>query len=249
MKNIKMIIEYDGSRYSGWQRLGDTDNTIQAKLEGVISKMVESKVEIIGSGRTDKGVHARNQVANFKARSPMSCEDMLLYLNTYLPSDIVVKSVSFEDERFHSRYNVDRKRYSYYIWNSPIPSAFNRKYSYHISTDLNLNAIVEASKKLLGTHDFIGFSSIKKSKKSTVRTLYDIDIRYEGNMVIFDFTADGFLYNMVRILMGSLLEIGLGEKSISHIDNVFSSGTRSVAGRTVPAQGLFLEDVCYHSLK
>lgn len=245
MKNVKMIIEYDGSRYNGWQRLGDTDNTVQAKLEGVISKMVNSKVEIIGSGRTDKGVHARNQVANFKTSSHMSCKDMLSYLNGYLPSDIVVKSVSFEDERFHSRYNADKKRYSYYIWNSPIPSAFNRKYSYHVPDKLNLDAVVEARNKLLGTHDFIGFSSIKKSKKSTTRTVYSIDIRQEGNMVIFDFTANGFLYNMVRIMMGSLLEIGLGQKSISHIDDVFSSSTRSIAGRTVPAQGLFLEDVFY----
>lgn len=245
MKNIKIIIEYDGGRYNGWQRLGDSDKTIQGKIERVISEMVESKTEIIGSGRTDAGVHAKNQVANFKTSSKMSSTEMRHYMNCYLPEDIVIKSVSEVSEKFHSRYNVSGKKYSYYIWNSDIPSAFNRKYSYHIAESLDLTAMREASSKFIGTHDFLGFSSLKKTKKSTVRTVKELSVSSEGRMVRIDFVADGFLYNMVRIIMGSLLEIGLGEKELSHIDDVFKSNIRATAGKTVPAQGLFLEEVYY----
>jgi tRNA pseudouridine38-40 synthase len=245
MRNIKIIIEYDGGRYNGWQRLGDSDKTIQGKIERVISEMVKSKTEIIGSGRTDAGVHARNQVANFKTGSDMSLVEMRSYMNSYLPEDIVIKSVSEASEKFHSRYNVSGKKYSYYIWNSEIPSAFDRKYSYHLADALDLNAMKKASSLLIGTHDFIGFSSLKKSKKSTVRTVKDISIFCKDSLIRIDFVADGFLYNMVRILTGSLLEIGLGEKDIDHISDVFKSNIRSDAGKTVPAQGLFLEEVYY----
>lgn len=245
MRNIKIIVEYDGGRYGGWQRLGDSDNTIQGKLEHVISEMLGSKTEITGSGRTDAGVHARNQVANFKTSSQMNVSEMRDYMNSYLPNDIVVKSVSDASERFHSRYNAIGKKYVYYIWNGAVPSAFNRKYSYYIPEDLDLDKIKLASEKLVGTHDFLGFSSIKKTKKSTVRTLKELSIKQEGQMIEFSFVADGFLYNMIRILMGSLLEIGLGEKPLSHIDDVFSSKARASAGKTVPAQGLFLDEVYY----
>lgn len=245
MRNIKLIIEYDGSRYNGWQRLKNSDQTIQGKLESVISEMVSSPVEIIGSGRTDAGVHARGQVANFKTNSTMPIKDIHKYINHYLPQDIIVKKVIEVPERFHSRYNAKSKKYTYYIWNHWIPSPFQRKYSYHFIEALDIELMKEASKKLVGTHDFIGFSSVKKTNKSTTRTIEEITIVKDGNMLEFSFIGNGFLYNMIRIIMGSLIEIGIKEKEISYIDEILKTKTRSIAGKTLPPHGLFLEKVYY----
>lgn len=245
MRNIKLIIEYDGSRYSGWQRLKTSDQTIQGKLESVISEMVASPTEIIGAGRTDAGVHARSQVANFKTKSNMPIIEMHQYINHYLPQDIIVKEVTEVPERFHSRYNAIGREYTYYVWNHWIPSAFQRKYSYHFTEKLDIKLMEEAANKLVGTHDFIGFSSIKKTNKSTIRTIEKITILQEGSMLKFNFVGDGFLYNMIRILMGTLLEIGVKERDISSIDQVLKTKDRSIAGKTLPPQGLFLEEVYY----
>lgn len=245
MRNIKMILEYDGSRYQGWQRLGDSDRTIQGKLEEVISQMTESKIEIIGSGRTDAGVHARAQVANFKTISTMELNDMQMYMNRYLPQDLVVKELYEVQEKFHSRYNAIGKKYIYYIWNNQIPSAFNRKYSFYYPGDLDIDKMKKGCSKLVGTHDFIAFSSLKKTKKSTIRTIDEISIQREGNMLKFTFVGDGFLYNMIRIIVGTILEIGNGTIGLTYIDEIFKSKTRSNAGFTVPAHGLFLEEVFY----
>ncbi|MCC5908905.1 MAG: tRNA pseudouridine(38-40) synthase TruA [Clostridiaceae bacterium] len=245
MRNIKLIIEYDGSRYRGWQRLKNSEETIQGKLESVISKMVDSPIEIIGSGRTDAGVHARGQVANFHTKSTMSIKEIHKYINHYLPQDIIVKEVKEVSERFHSRYNVKNKKYVCYVWNHWVPSVFQRKYSHHIADKLDIGLMEEAAKKLVGTHDFIGFSSVKKTNKSTTRTIEEITIEKEGNMLKFTFVGDGFLYNMVRIIMGSLVEVGLRRKKISYIDEILESKTRSMAGQTFPPEGLFLEEVNY----
>lgn len=245
MRNIKMIIEYDGSRYLGWQRLGDSDKTIQGKLENVISEMVGTPTEIIGSGRTDAGTHARGQVANFKTSVDMTLKEMQDYINHYLPQDIVVKKLEEVQERFHSRYNVVGKKYIYYIWNSWIPSAFDRKYSFYYPDKLDINKMNIACSKLIGTHDFIGFSSLKKTKKSTVRRIDSISIHREDEMLKFEFVGEGFLYNMVRIIVGTLLEIGTGAREPEYIDQIFESNLRSDAGITVPGQGLFLEEVYY----
>ncbi|TJX13439.1 tRNA pseudouridine(38-40) synthase TruA [Tissierella creatinini] len=245
MKNIKMIIEYDGSRYLGWQRLGDSDKTIQGKLENVISEMTGTPTEVIGSGRTDAGTHARGQVANFKTKSNMDLKEMQKYINHYLPGDIVVKEIEEVIERFHSRYNAVGKKYIYYIWNHWIPSAFNRKYSYYYPQSLDIERMNKACSKLLGTHDFIGFSSLKKSKKSTVRRIDEINILREGEILKFEFIGEGFLYNMVRIMVGTLMEIGSGARQAEYIDEIFESNLRSDAGITVPSQGLFLEEVYY----
>ncbi len=245
VKNIKIIVEYDGSRYLGWQRLGDSDKTIQGKLEAVITEMTNTPTEIIGSGRTDAGAHAKGQVANFRTDTQMNLDEIHRYINHYLPNDIVVKKIEEVDERFHSRYNVKGKKYVYYIWNHWIPSAFDRKYSYHYPEKLDIELMKNATKKLEGSHDFINFSSLKKSKKSTVRTIEEISIDQEGNMLKFSFVGDGFLYNMIRIIMGTLLEIGSGNKPVSYIDEIFESNTREIAGVTIPAQGLFLEEVYY----
>lgn len=244
LRNIKLLIEYDGSRYKGWQRLKSSDQTIQGKIESVISEMVGKPTEITGSGRTDAGVHAKGQVANFHTNSKLTLKEMHKYINHYLPQDIVIKDLTEAEERFHSQYNVKSKQYVYYIWNHWIPSAFERKYSYHIPNKLDIDSMSQAAKLLIGTHDFIGFSSVK-SNKSTTRTIEDISVVKEQNMVKIVFVGDGFLYNMVRIIVGTLLEIGLKEKEISNVNDILQSKKRSLAGKTAPAQGLFLEEVHY----
>ena len=245
MRNIKMTIEYDGGRYLGWQRLGDSDKTIQGKIENILSAMTGAEIEIIGSGRTDAGTHARGQVANFKTTSKMDLTAMQDHLIRYLPRDIVVKELEEVPERFHARYHAAGKTYSYHVWNNAVPSAFERHYSYHYPGQLDVDRMNEACQKLVGKHDFLGFSSLKKSKKSTVRTINDITIQQEGNLLHFSFTGEGFLYNMVRIMMGTILEIGAGTMELEYIDAIFKSGIRSEAGMTVPSHGLFLDAVYY----
>ncbi|WP_407856332.1 tRNA pseudouridine(38-40) synthase TruA [Enterococcus hailinensis] len=245
MRNIKLTIEYDGKRYLGWQRLGNSEKTIQGKIESVITQMTTEKIEIIGSGRTDAGTHALGQVANFKTNSEMSLNDMLSFFNRYLPSDIVVKKVEEMPERFHARYNVKGKQYSYYVWNNPIPTAFERYHSFYFPQKLDIAKMNEACEKLEGTHDFIGFSALKKSKKSTTRTIDSITIEQEGNMLHFTFVGNGFLHKMVRILMGTILEIGAGKLPVTIIDEVLEQKVREAAGETAPAQGLFLDEVYY----
>lgn len=245
MRNIMLKIQYEGSRYLGWQRLGNSDMTIQGKLEDVISRMTGEDISIIGSGRTDAGVHARGQIANFTTSSNMTLSEMKTYMNHYLPKDIVIWNISEAPERFHSRYNVKGKKYSYYIWTGEVQPPFIRKYSWHMKESLDLVKMMEASAKLMGTHDFIGFSSLKKTKKSTVRRLDSIEFEMDGDMLVLNFIGDGFLHNMVRILTGTLLDIGSGKVNLEIIEEIFKSGIRSEAGITVPPHGLFLEEVYY----
>ena len=245
MRNIKLTIEYDGKRYLGWQRLGDSDKTIQGKIENIIKQMTGEEIEIVGSGRTDGGTHARGQVANFKTHSELSLAEMIAFLNRYLPQDIVVKDAEEVAERFHARYNAAGKQYSYYVWHAEIPSAFERAYSYHYPQVLDLDRMRKACNKLTGKHDFMGFSALKKTKKSTVRTIENITIEEEGSLLHFTFVGDGFLHKMVRIMVGTLLEIGAGTIELEAIDEVFANKVRKNAGETVPAQGLFLDEVFY----
>lgn len=240
-----MIIEYDGGRYLGWQRLSNSEKTIQGKIESVLSKLTKTNIEIIGSGRTDAGTHAKGQVANFKTTSNMELTVMRDQLNHSLPRDIVIKELEDVQERFHARYHALGKQYSYYVWNAVVPTALERHYSYHYPDQLDVERMDEACKKLVGTHDFIGFSALKKTKKSTVRTIDEIKIHKEGNLLRFTFKGEGFLYKMIRIIMGTLLEIGTKKREPFYIDALFESGTRSDAGVTLPAQGLFLEEVYY----
>ncbi|WP_280738159.1 MULTISPECIES: tRNA pseudouridine(38-40) synthase TruA [unclassified Enterococcus] len=245
MRNIKLTIEYDGKRYLGWQRLGDSDKSIQGKIEQILSQMTGEQIEIIGSGRTDAGTHARGQVANFKTNTTMSATEIIDFLNRYLPQDIVIKKVEEVPERFHARYHAARKQYSYYVWNNKIPSAFERYYSFYYPQKLDINKMNEACEKLVGTHDFIGFSALKKSKKSTVRTIKKITIEEEGDMLHFTFVGDGFLHKMVRIITGTLLEIGVGKLKVADVDEILESKVRKNAGETAPSQGLFLDEVYY----
>ncbi|GAB2499987.1 tRNA pseudouridine(38-40) synthase TruA [Alkalibacterium psychrotolerans] len=245
MRNIKLTIEYDGGRYQGWQRLGHTDKTIQGKIEHILTQITGTETEIVGSGRTDAGTHARGQVANFKTESDMELDAMQEILINNLPQDIIVKKLEEVHDRFHSRYNATGKQYSYYVWNQAIPSAFERNYSFHYPEELDMKKMQAACDKLIGKHDFIGFSALKKSKKSTIRTLDSITIEKEGSMLHFTFKGKSFLHKMVRILTGTILEIGSGTLDLDSIDEVFESGVRSEAGLTVPAQGLFLDRVSY----
>lgn len=245
MRNIKLTIEYDGKRYLGWQRLGDSEKTIQEKVEGVIKLLTGEEIEVVGSGRTDAGTHARGQVANFKTAHQMSLPEMQQFFNRYLPQDIVVNKIEEVPERFHARYHAKGKQYSYYVWNNAIPSVFARNTSFHCPQPLDLEKMQQAAEKLIGTHDFIGFSALKKSKKSTVRTIDEITITPEGDLLRFTFKGNGFLHKMVRILTGTLIAIGDGTLPSEVIDQVLAEKVRQAAGETVPSHGLFLDEVYY----
>lgn len=245
MRNIKLTMEYDGGKYSGWQRLGDNENTIQGKLENVLHKMTNEKIEIIGSGRTDAGVHALNQVANFKTRTKMTLQEIRDYCNQYLPKDIVIKKVQEVDERFHSRYNVKGKKYLYRIWKGTLPTVFDRKYTYHVTNRLNIEAMEKAAQYFIGTHDFKAFSSGKSKKNSTVREIFDIEFTKKGSELDILFYGDGFLYNMVRIMVGTLIEVGEGKRKAEEIESLLEGKVRENAGITAPAQALFLYEVEY----
>ena len=245
MRNMKMLLSYDGTRYRGWQRLGDCENTIQGKLEAVLSRMVDHPVEVIGSGRTDAGAHARGQVANFHCRTSMTTEEIHKYLKQYLPEDIGVVSVEEVDDRFHSRFHALKKTYRYRIWNSSMPCVFERRYVWQVEDQLDLEAMQEAAKMFVGTHDFMAFCSNKHFKKSSVRTIYQFSVERVGPELWFTVSGDGFLYNMVRILVGTLIAIGRGERSKAEIPEMIKSRVRENAGETVPAKGLCLMEVLY----
>lgn len=245
MRNIKLCIAYDGSRYRGWQRLPDCDRTIQGKLEQVISRILNEEIQLTGSGRTDAGVHAAGQVANFHCRSELPCEELRRALLRYLPEDIGILSVVEAGERFHSRLNASWKTYQYRIWNSDMPCIWERQYVYPFREPLNLCAMQEGASIFLGTHDFSALCSNRHYKKSTVRTIRRALVTREGCEVRFLVEGDGFLYNMVRIMTGTLLEIGAGRRDPGSISELFQNGSRAAAGYTVPARGLCLMEVIY----
>ena len=246
MKNYKLLIQYDGSRYRGWQVQNSTDMTIQGKLQNVLEEMSGHMVEVIGSGRTDAGVHALGQVANVHLREGFTTDEILAYLNRYLPMDIAVLNVEEVEERFHARFNCIGKTYTYRIHRSNIPNVFERKYLYTFLEDLDIAAMREASRLLMGTHDFAAFCSNKKMKKSTVRTITDITITERESELVISYTGDGFLQNMIRILTGTLLEVGMGRKLPSDIPLILEQKSRPDAGYTVPPEGLALKEVYYN---
>ena len=245
MRNFKLLLAYDGSRYRGWQRLGDSDSTIQGKLEAVLSRMSGTEVEVIGSGRTDAGAHAMGQTANFHCETEMSCAEIKAYLQQYLPEDIGIINVEEADVRFHSRYHAVRKTYRYRIWNSEQPCVFERKYVWVLKEKLDVEAMQEAATEFVGTHDFLAFCSNKHFKKSSIRTIYDFTVERKDCEILFTVSGDGFLYNMVRIMVGTLLQVGRGELRKEEITEIFNSRVRENAGETGPAKGLCLMEVAY----
>ena len=244
MKNFKITVQYDGTKYNGWQRQGNTSNTIQERFENVLAKMCGKSVEIFASGRTDAGVHADEQTANFKCDTDMTEAQISDYINRYLPSDVRVTSLTEADMRFHSRLNAVSKTYEYTIATQK-PDVFIRKYVFFADKKPDIQKMRSAAKLLEGSHDFKGFSSLGKTKKSTVRTVNFIEITEENELVKIRINANGFLYNMVRIISGTLFDIGIGKLDVSAIEEVFESKERTKAGTTLPASGLRLVKVYY----
>ena len=244
MRNLRLDICYDGTRYRGFQRLPGKDDTIQGKLETALSRILGEPIEISGSGRTDAGVHAEGQVVNFHCESAMKAEDILMDLRRYLPEDIGVLSCKEVSPRFHARLNAKEKTYRYRIWNSEKPCVFQRRYVTVMEDRLDLAAMERAAEQLLGEHDFSAFCGNAKMKKSTVRFIRSISIRRHGEEIHITVTGNGFLHNMVRILVGTLVEVGRGERSADSIPALFG-GKRSEAGFLAPAQGLCLMEVYY----
>ena len=246
-RNIKLLMEYDGGRYDGWQRLGkkSTGTTIQGKIEEVLSKMTGETIELIGSGRTDAGVHARGQVANFHTDSDMKCWEMKYYLNRYLPQDIGILYVSDVPERFHSRLNAKSKRYIYRVATGDVPSVFDRRYTWYCFDRLDMGLMKEGAALMMGQHDFKGFSSVKKTNKSTVRTVSRIEFDVKDREIDLIFEGNGFLYNMVRIIAGTLLWAGTGLIRPEEVAEILAAEDRRKAGPTAPAKGLTLIRMFY----
>ena len=253
-RNMKLILEYDGSGYAGWQRLHVAigKKSVQSVLEECISGYLGENIKVIGSGRTDAGVHALGQVANFYCTSEHSAEDMKQKINALLPDDIKVKDLKETDQAFHSRYSAKAKTYEYRISRGEVPSVFTRKYTYHVTEALDVDSMKKAAAFLTGTHDFKAFSTDRKDGKSTIRTVENIRIykaesrwKKSSEEVRIAITGDGFLYNMVRIITGTLIEVGQGKRKPEEVINILSGKVRQQAGMTVSSQGLFLLEVRY----
>jgi len=254
-----MILQYEGTRYQGWQKQTSTQNTIQGKLEDILTRMAGYSVEVHGAGRTDAGVHALFQVADFQLKGHSNrCSEtlkdiekkdlpraILNYVNQYLPEDIRLSSVEEVPERFHSRLNAKEKIYCYRIHNALVADVFTRRYTYYFPQYLNIEAMREAAVQLCGTHDYQSFCTKKKLKKSTVRTIYDIEIKKVSNEIQFIYRGNGFLYHMVRILTGTLLQVGIGKLKATDMQEILEAKSREKAGELVPGCGLTLVEVRY----
>lgn len=248
IKNYRLTIKYDGTRYNGWQRQGNTTNTIQGKIEDVLAVMCGVRVELAGSGRTDAGVHALAQTANFRADINMNPEEVKLYLNKYLPEDIAVVSAELASEHFHSRLNAREKTYLYRIYTGKDKPVFQRRYLYIPSeedTRLDIGSMKQAADYLIGEHDFKSFCGNKNMKKSTVRKIYDIRFEDKADELDIYFTGSGFLQNMVRIVTGTLLDVEKGRIKPEDMQKILLAKDRSSAGGMAPAKGLILIEVKY----
>ena len=245
MRNIKLIIEYDGKDFNGWQKQPNKLN-IQGEIEKAIERITGEKVDLMASGRTDAGVHAIGQVANFKTNSNIPIEKIPIALNTNLKKSIIIKSAEEVEERFHSRLNCKRKTYRYIINNSKYGTAIYRNLETHIPMKLNIQKMQEAVKYFEGEHDFKAFKASGISSKSSVRTIYKAEvIQKENEKIYIELTGSGFLYNMVRIISGTLVDVGLGKIEPEEIKNIIKSQKRENAGKTLPPQGLYLVKVEY----
>ena len=247
MRNIKLTIEYDGKEFNGWQKQPNKLN-IQGEIERAIKQITGEEVDLTASGRTDAGVHALGQVANFKTNSNIPIEKIPIALNSNLKKSIVIKSAEEVEERFHSRLNCKRKMYRYIINNSRYGTAIYRNLETHIPMKLDIQKMQEAVKYFEGEHDFKAFKASGTSSKSSVRTIYKAEVIDAGNERIYiELTGSGFLYNMVRIISGTLVEVGLGKIEPNEIKNIIESQKRENAGKTLPPQGLYLVNVEYET--
>jgi len=240
-----MIIQYDGTRFKGWQKQTEDINTVQGKLENLLSNMTGEEIQLVGCGRTDTGVHALNYIANFHTNSNLKTEDMFKCLYDNLPDDIGVKSIKDSSERFHARYNILSKTYMYRINNNQIKNVFDRKYIHNINDKLDLEKMKQCSEILIGTHDFQSFTTLKSKTKSTVRTINYINIEEKDGVIEIEVNGNGFLWNMVRIILGTLIEAGKGKLNENDIESILNAKKRAEAGPMAPAKALFLKDVEY----
>lgn len=248
-RNYKFIISYDGTRFYGWERQPGKDMTIQGKLESVLSRMTDSSsdnpVNVIGAGRTDAGVHARAMTANAVLDTDMTEEEIQEYMNEYLPDDISVNEVKACSERFHARYNALGKTYRYTCWYGKSKPVFDRKYVTVLENKPDVEAMRKAAALLVGTHDFKSFCGNTRMKKSTVRCVDTINIEESGNYIRFYYHGNGFLQNMVRILTGTLLEVGYGNIRPEDMEDILNACDRQKSGPTAPPQGLCMMKVDY----
>jgi len=246
MRNIKLTLEYDGSRYHGWQRLGkgESDQTIENKLLEVIKKMTGEEPELNCGSRTELGVHAYAQIANYKTNSNLKLYEIKNYFNRYLPMDIAVTQVEEVPDRFHASLNAKTKTYLYRIAIGDVPSVFDRKYTYYCFQKPNIERMQEASKKLIGKHDFKDFSTVKKSK-STIKEMFLIDIYQDTGEIQITMKANDFLHNMARMVAATLLEIGLEKREISDIEAILDPSSGVTGSAPANAQGMFLQEIEY----
>lgn len=245
MHTYKLTLCYDGGRYSGWQRQGNTDNTIQARVEAALGRALGTETEVAGSGRTDAGVHARAQQCSFHTEHTLDCAAALEALRELLPEDIGALKLEETAPRFHARLSCREKTYVYRVWNSTAPNVFERRYMYRFTPQLDVTAMRRAAAALCGEHDFTAFCANRHMKKSAVRRMKSIDVERRGDEVRIAMTGDGFLYNMARIIAGTLLEVGTHRRAAEDVEAVLASRERANAGFTAPAQGLTLWEVRY----
>lgn len=244
MRNIKLIIEYDGKSFNGWQKQ-PTKLNIQGEIEKAIGEITGEEINLIASGRTDAGVHSLGQTANFKTESNIPIEKFPIAINSKLKKSIVIKSAEEVDERFHSRYSVKSKRYRYTINNSQYGSAIYRDMEYHFPIKLDVEKMKDAAKYFEGEHDFKGFKASGTSSKSSVRKIFKVEVIEDGDRIYIELTGNGFLYNMVRIISGTLLDVGQSKIKPEDIPDIILSKDRMRAGKTLPAHGLCLMEVTY----
>jgi tRNA pseudouridine38-40 synthase len=244
-KNVKLIIEYDGTRYHGWQRQKD-DCSIQGEIEKALQKMTANRVTVIGSGRTDAGVHAEGQVASFECDTRIEPEALLKGLNSLLAEDIIIKACEHVSASFHARYDARSKIYRYKILNQPTPAAIGRQYSWFIRKSLNQDSMRAAISHIIGRHDFKSFEGTGSPRQHTTRHIYSADlIEHKGGLLVFHIEADGFLRYMVRNIVGTLVDVGVRKLTPDDFKRILDSKDRSQASATAPAQGLTLVKVIY----
>ena len=244
MRNIKLTIEYDGTAYHGWQSQINAE-TVQDVVTDAVNKLTGGKNSLTGSSRTDTGVHAMGQVCNFFTDSAIPADKFAYALNTLLPDDIVVCNSEEVNQVFHARFSTKGKKYRYLIYDTTFPSALLRHRAYHVFYPLDAGKMKQAAEYFKGTHDFIAFSAAGGSVKTTVRTIMEADVERKGDIIEFSVVGDGFLYNMVRIIAGTLVEVGFGKLRPEDIPGIIAGRNRRKAGRTAPAHGLYLVEVYY----
>lgn len=243
-RNIKIVVEYDGAGYAGWEKQ-KTGLGVEEVVRDAVQKITGEKTTINGAGRTDAGVHASGQVASFTILKEIPVKDLVRALNAVLPDDVAIVSGEEVDLYFHARFSAISKIYRYHIWNAPIRSPLHHRRSFHIRADMDLDEMRRAADCLEGTHDFAGFAKETEDQEDTVRTVRRIAFERHGGVFTIDFEGDGFLYNMVRILAGTLIDVGLRRKRSQDILHVLATRDRKLAGPTLPARGLELVRVFY----